>query len=200
MGCVTDAGGLVPFLDRSTYDAACDVVRGVLDFLARDGRSFSGCLNAGFFATSEGLRVIEFNARFGDPEGINIMALLDSDWCAAMDAVAAGWLSDSDIVLSDDASAVVYLVAPSYALGSAAGPVPFAFDAAEARRGGAEVLFSSAIETGSGSYETVGTSRVVALVARCPTLGGAVSTALSATAGLEGVLDWRADIGAFPGG
>jgi len=200
MGCVTEADGLLPFLDRRTYDAACGIVRGALDYLARDGRSFSGCLNAGFFATPDGLRVIEFNARFGDPEGINIMSLLESDWCDTMEAMATGHLSDADITLACDASAVVYLVAPTYALGGVS-PVPFGFDVTAARQNGVEAIFSSAVETstGTGNFMTVGTSRALALVARHPTLAEASAAALSATASMNGVLEWRADIGVLPG-
>ena len=47
----------------------------MIERLAGEGRHFNGVMNSGFFATADGVKVIEFNARFGDPECMNIMSL-----------------------------------------------------------------------------------------------------------------------------
>lgn len=203
MGSCSDAGGLLPFLSRQTYDEACGVVQDVVHYLTARGRHFTGCLNAGFFATDKGLRVIEFNARFGDPEGINIMALLEGDWCAAMQAMWSGTLEREQLALADEASVVTYLVAPGYAL-CPAEPTPFRFDLAKAKETGADVLFSAAVECGPKEYQTVGTSRVLAVVSRGPTLDLArtiVREAIGVGFGGEAdpALQWRRDIGVLPG-
>jgi len=135
MGSCALPGGLFPFLDKKTYDEACKIIQNVVDFLASEGRPFSGCLNAGFFATEHGLSVIEFNARFGDPEGINIMSLLRGDWVEAMVAMSERTLLQNRISLSDKASIVTYLVAPEYALGVSAGHL-FSLDADRIRSAG----------------------------------------------------------------
>ena len=44
-------------------------------------------MNSGFFATADGVKVIEFNARFGDPECMNIMSLFDGSWPEVMERI-----------------------------------------------------------------------------------------------------------------
>ena len=68
-------------------------------------------MNSGFFATADGVRVIEFNARFGDPECMNIMSLLAGSWPAAMERICAGALTRGDVPLREEASLVLYLLA-----------------------------------------------------------------------------------------
>ena len=65
--------------------------------------------------------MIEFNARFGDPECMNIMALFDGDWTRVMERICAGELTREDVRLRDEASLVLYLVSPDYALRPAGG-------------------------------------------------------------------------------
>jgi len=199
MGSCALPGGLLPFVDQAGYDQACAIVQGVIDYLAEAGRPFSGCLNAGFFATADGLRVIECNARFGDPEGINIMGLLRGDWVSAMEAMVARRLTPADIPLADMASVVTYLVAPEYAIGSSAGH-RFSLDVEAVRDVGAGVLFSSAVCDGPDAYQTVGTSRAVAVTAEAPSVEEARATVSKAIeTGFVGDLQWRTDIGIVPG-
>ncbi len=126
-------------------------------------------MNSGFFATADGVKVIEFNARFGDPECMNIMSLLDGSWPHAMERIAAGSLSAADVPLRRQASVVLYLVSPDYAL-RAGPPYEFALDIERLQAHGCEVFFSSAVEIGPDTYRTVGTSRAVALASTAPTL------------------------------
>ena len=88
----------------------------MIERLGALGRHFSGVMNSGFFATADGVKVIEFNARFGDPECMNIMSLFDGSWTEVMERIAAGELSEADVPLRDEASLVLYLVSPDYAL------------------------------------------------------------------------------------
>ena len=68
----------------------------VLDELARRGTPFIGCLFAGLMITADGPRVLEFNARFGDPETQVLMPRLEGDLLEALAAAAAGDLGDVD--------------------------------------------------------------------------------------------------------
>ncbi len=126
-------------------------------------------MNSGFFATAEGVKVIEFNARFGDPECMNIMSLFDGSWTEVMQRICDGELSDADVPLRDEASLVLYLVSPDYAL-RPGGPYEFPLDVAAIEADGCRVFFSSAVEAGGGVYRTVGTSRAVALATTAPAL------------------------------
>ena len=127
-------------------------------------------MNSGFFATADGVKVIEFNARFGDPECMNIMSLFEGSWPAVMEQIAAGRLSRADVPLRDEASLVLYLVSPDYALRAGAVPTSSASTASGSKAQGCHVFFSSAVQAGENRYRTVGTSRAVALASTAPTL------------------------------
>jgi phosphoribosylamine--glycine ligase len=67
-----------------------EVLRPCVDALAEMGAPFSGCLYAGLMLTADGLRVLEFNARFGDPETQVVLPLLSDDVLALLEDCAAG--------------------------------------------------------------------------------------------------------------
>jgi phosphoribosylamine---glycine ligase len=71
-----------------------DVLQPTVDEMARRGTPFSGLLYAGLALTSRGTRVVEFNARFGDPETQPLMALLDSPLSPLLMGAATGTLAD----------------------------------------------------------------------------------------------------------
>jgi len=175
MGSLSLASATLPFMTASHYEAACSIIERVIERLAELGRHFTGVMNSGFFATADGVRVIEFNARFGDPECMNIVSLFRGDWATAMEHICAGRLAAADVPLREEASLVLYLVSPDYALANSAdgarrGPYEFELDVGAIEAQGCEVFFSSAIAVGERSYRTVGTSRAVALATTAPTL------------------------------
>ncbi len=193
MGSLSMPAPTLPFMSPAHYEQACAIVQRVIERLAEQGRHFTGVMNSGFFATADGVKVIEFNARFGDPECMNIMSLLDGSWPHAMDQIAAGALSSADVPLREEASLVLYLVSPDYAL--RAGPTyEFALDRERIEHDGCHVFFSSAVQAGEGLYRTLGTSRAVALCTTAPTLEQA-RTRVVRCADSVGVLQWRRDVG-----
>jgi phosphoribosylamine---glycine ligase len=199
MGSLSLASATLPFMTATHYEAACSIIERVIERLAELGRHFTGVMNSGFFATADGVRVIEFNARFGDPECMNIMSLFRGDWAAAMDHICAGRLAAGDVPLREEASLVLYLVSPDYALANSAGgerggPYEFELDVEAIEAQGCEVFFSSAINVGERSYRTVGTSRAVALATTAPTLEIARERIVSCARSIP-VLEWRRDVG-----
>src|SRR5271168_456745 len=124
MGSLSLAEPTLPFMTAEHYQEACSIIERVIARLASEGRSFTGVMNSGFFATADGVKVIEFNARFGDPECMNIMSLFSGNWPEAMERMSSGALSQRDVPLTEEASLVLYLVSPDYAL-RAGGPYEF---------------------------------------------------------------------------
>jgi len=193
MGSLSMEIDTLPFMSDEHYVEACSIIRAVIQRLTARGRHFSGVMNSGFFATADGVKVIEFNARFGDPECMNIMSLFDGNWPDVMKRIASGNLSSRDVVLRPEASMVLYLVSPDYALRP--GPAyDFTLDRAQIEADGCHVFFSSAIKTGEKAYRTVGTSRAVALVATAPTLEQARERVVASAERIP-VLEWRRDVG-----
>jgi phosphoribosylamine--glycine ligase len=193
MGSLSMPTPTLPFMTDEHYRSACTIIEAVIGRLADEGRHFTGVMNSGFFATADGVRVIEFNARFGDPECMNIMSLFEGSWSTVMEQIAAGRLSAGDVVLREEASLVLYLVSPDYALRP--GPAyDFSLDPAALEARGCRVHFSSAVETGPNSYRTVGTSRALALASTAPTLEQA-RVRIDECAATVPVLEWRSDVG-----
>jgi phosphoribosylamine--glycine ligase len=193
MGSLTMDGPTLPFMTDEHYEQACSIIELVIERLAHERRHFTGVMNSGFFATADGVKVIEFNARFGDPECMNIMTLLEGSWPEVMERICAGTLTGADVVLREEASLVLYLVSPDYAL-RAGRTYEFELDEPAIERAGAHVFFSSAVRLAPGRFQTVGTSRAVALATSAPNLAEARER-LHACAGPVGVLEWRRDVG-----
>ncbi|MGS2613966.1 phosphoribosylamine--glycine ligase [Micromonospora sp. LZ34] len=88
-----------------------DVVHPTLAELRRRGTPFAGLLYVGLAITAEGPRVIEFNARFGDPETQVVLALLDTPLAGLLHAAATGTLADHPPLRWRDGAAVTVVVA-----------------------------------------------------------------------------------------
>jgi phosphoribosylamine--glycine ligase len=86
----------------------------VVDELARRGTPFIGCLFAGLMLTADGPKVLEFNARFGDPETQTILPRLEGDFLGALWAAANGDLGRVDLTSADTCSVTVVLAGPDY--------------------------------------------------------------------------------------
>ena len=81
----------LPFIDEKDYRFALEnILRKTADAMVSEGCPLSGVLYGGLIKTADGIKVIEFNARFGDPETEVVLPLLDSDIYEIFDAVASG--------------------------------------------------------------------------------------------------------------
>jgi phosphoribosylamine--glycine ligase len=103
----------VPWLG-GVEDLVREIHQPVVDELARRGTPFVGCLFAGLMVSDAGPKVLEFNARFGDPETQALLPLLDSDLLATLAAAAHGDLGADEPKLAGGAAVTVVLAAPEY--------------------------------------------------------------------------------------
>jgi phosphoribosylamine--glycine ligase len=108
------------------------VHRPVLDELAHRGTPFIGTLFAGLMRTDDGLRVLEFNCRFGDPETQSILPLVDGDLLGALAAAAEGSLGTMDLPVADRAAVTVVVAADGYPEATDAGSPILGVEDAEA--------------------------------------------------------------------
>lgn len=79
-----------------------------------ENRTFKGCLYFGLIITDDGVKVIEYNCRFGDPETQVVLPLLNSDLLTIMQAVTKGNLADVDVEFSDDSACCVIMASDGY--------------------------------------------------------------------------------------
>ncbi len=156
-----------------------EVLAGVLqptvDELARRGTPFAGLLYAGLALTSRGVRVVEFNARFGDPETQPLLALLESPLGELLMAAATGDLAAvPKPVFADGAAVGVVLASRGYPASSSSGDVITGIDAAEAIQNVHVIQAGTAVR--DGSLVTAG-GRVLAVVGTGPDLAAARAAA-----------------------
>jgi phosphoribosylamine--glycine ligase len=113
-----NTGGMGALSPPPALDAAAALVerihQPVVDELARRGTPFVGCLFAGLMLTEDGPRVLEFNARFGDPETQVLLPRLEGDLLEALAAAARGAVAEATLRERPDAAVTVVLAGPSY--------------------------------------------------------------------------------------
>ena len=94
-----------------TEEVVATVIQPLVDELRRRGTPFAGLVFAGLALTAKGLRVVEFNARFGDPETQSVLAMLDSPLSELLYGAATGTLADVPAPRWRDGAAVTVVLA-----------------------------------------------------------------------------------------
>ena len=156
------------------------VLQPTVDEMRRRGTPFAGLLYAGLALTSKGLRVVEFNARFGDPETQVVLARLDSPLSSLLLAAATGTLADlPPLQWSDDAAVCVVIAAEGYPESPVTGGVITGLAEADAVDG-VDVLHAGTRAEGSEIVASGG--RVLSVVGRGATLAEARAHAYAAVA------------------
>ena len=109
------AFGPPPDCDTAFVEEVMDtIMRPTVAGMAAEGRPYVGVLFAGLMMTERGTQLLEFNCRFGNPEALVLMALLESDLVAVMQACVNGRLHPNDIQLRPGAAAAVMMSSPQY--------------------------------------------------------------------------------------
>ncbi len=163
-----------------------------LNAMNAEGFTFKGVLYVGLMLTEHGPKVVEYNARFGDPETQVVLPLLDSDLMEIMMAVREQKLGELDIQWKQESAACIVLASGGYPGKYEGGKVITGMDAAEET--GATVYHAGTKEA-DGNYVTAG-GRVLGVTALGENLRAAVDSAYAAARKIhfDGV-HMRSDIG-----
>ncbi len=115
MGSYSDSNLSLPFLTKQDILEAQKINELALAALRANGdRRYKGILYGGFMATKDGVKLIEYNARFGDPESINVLALLKTDLVTICEHIIAGALNELTIEWEPKATVCKYAVPEGY--------------------------------------------------------------------------------------
>jgi phosphoribosylamine--glycine ligase len=114
MGSYSQNDGLLPFLKKEEYEDGVSIIKHVVQSMRKEGMEYKGILYGQFMLTVEGLKVIEFNARFGDPEAMNVLPLLNSDLIDTCWDIVDGNLSSNKIEFAKKATVCKYVVPEGY--------------------------------------------------------------------------------------
>ena len=167
-----------------TEQVVREVAQPVVDEMARRGTSFIGLLYCGLALTSRGLRVVEFNVRFGDPETQAVLARLTSSLPELLHAAATGRLAEApEPTWSEQCAVDVVIAAPGYPGTVTTGGTITGIEAAE-ELDDVHVLHAGTGNTERGELVAVG-GRVLSVVALGPTVEAARERAYEAVERIE---------------
>ncbi|SFB94760.1 phosphoribosylamine--glycine ligase [Halobiforma haloterrestris] len=205
MGSYSDATTHLPFMTEDDYDEAVSIIEAAVDAL----EDYRGILYGQFMLTSEGPKVVEFNARFGDPEAMNTLPVLETDF---LDVLTAARDGDPvpELEFAEQATVCKYAVPEGYPTDPEAGAKVKVDEESVARAvratkdssgdepresaGDALLYYASVDERDDGIYTTTSRSFAVVGVADSITDAEEIAEDALAVAGDEG-LHVRHDIG-----
>lgn len=191
MGSYSDTDHLLPFVTSADYERALESMRKTVEAMASRGTPFKGILYGGFMATRDGPKLLEFNVRFGDPEAMNVLPILEDDFLDACCRLTEGGLPPT-LRFARKATVCKYVVPMGYGTAPKAGE-QLKVDEESIRQLGARLYYASVEARGGHLYTT--TSRSLAVVGIAGGLEHAESVSEEALAFIAGNYYARRDIG-----
>lgn len=201
MGTYSDANHLLPFVTEQDKAEALDITAKVQSALKQEtGFDYCGIMYGGFIKTKNGVRLIEFNARFGDPEAMNLLPLLETDLIDILNACVNQTLDSLTIKFKEKASVCLYVVPSNYPDG------PALADDQKQIKLNKEILkipnlytFFSSVdlveETDTEYILNLSSSRALAFTGLSDTIEEARQLALQSMQFVSGSIAYRTDIG-----
>jgi phosphoribosylamine--glycine ligase len=192
MGAYSPAPVLTPELEQR---ALKEVIQPAVDALAKRGAPYQGILYAGLMIKDNGIKVLEFNCRFGDPECQPLLMRMDSDLLPVLMACAGGDLSGVDVTFALGAAACVVMASGGYPGSYRKGDIIHGLDEAGAVEGAAIFHAGTAVDDQGRALTSGG--RVLGVTAR----GGDIRSAIERAYEAANLIHWedayyRKDIGA----
>lgn len=160
MGSYTDSDHLMPFVSERERKESLDIIQKIVDAMAAEGCPYRGPMYGQFMLTVNGPKIIEINARFGDPEAMNVLTLLKSDFTDICERMADGNLT-CDVEFSKDATVCKYVVPEGYGVKSVSGK-EITVDVENIEKCGSAVYFANVSQ--DGDRLLTGTSRSIGVV------------------------------------
>jgi phosphoribosylamine--glycine ligase len=191
MGSYSDEKNSLPFLTEKDLAEAREITEKVLVALQKEtGEIFRGVMYGGFIVTKNGIRLIEYNARFGDPEALNALPILKTDFVAVCQKVVSGELESLPLEFEKMATVAKYAVPEGYPNNSVAGSPIKILGLPEGCQ-----IFYAAVDLDSEGQILTGTSRAIAVVGIAESLTAAEQISEAGMQKIEGKLFHRRDIG-----
>lgn len=188
MGSYTLADHRFPFVTDEDYASALAIMQATVAALAAEGCPYKGVLYGQFMNTATGPKVIEFNARFGDPEAMNVLTLLESDLVTITRHIVEGTLAPEDVAFRHEATVCKYLVPQGYP------DTPHAGDPITLGPHEGTILYYANVVEENGVLRTQ-KSRTMAFVGVGGNLGDAEAATEAACRNVSGNVRHRSDIG-----
>jgi len=121
MGSYSCEDGLLPFLTKTDYEEGAAILQKIVEALEKEDCKYIGPIYGQFMLTSDGPKIIEINARFGDPEAMNVLPLLETDFVEICSAMFKGNLSSKKLKMKKQSTVCKYVVPEGYGVKSLVG-------------------------------------------------------------------------------
>ncbi|MDC0645985.1 phosphoribosylamine--glycine ligase, partial [bacterium] len=190
MGTYSDANHSLPFLSDNDISEAHEInIKTAMAVKNKFGEGYKGILYGGFMATANGVKLIEYNARFGDPESMNVLSLLESDFIELCYGMADGTLDKVHVQFQNKATVCKYAVPEGYPDNPIkGGPIDVSGIS------NPDGLFYASVDIQNGKLVEAG-SRTVAVVGIADTISEAEKITEKEVSSIKGPLFHRTDIG-----
>ena len=161
MGSYSLSNGLLPFISKSIYEESAAILQKIIESLNIEKCKFIGPIYGQFMLTSEGPKIIEVNARFGDPEAMNVLPLLSSDYIDLCKAMLNENLSKKHIIIDNKSTVCKYIVPEGYGIKSMIDE-KITLDEENIKNSGSKLYYASVNKKNNNIYTT--SSRSLAIV------------------------------------
>ncbi len=190
MGTYSDANHSLPFLNENDITNARMINEKTAEALQKEfGEGYKGILYGGFMATANGIKLIEYNARLGDPEAMNVLSILQTDIIDIFNSIGKGTLNKLSIKFDSKATVCKYAVPVGYPDKPIKGQK---IDVTAVSNKGS--LFFASVDIKDGHLIEAG-SRTVAMVGISKSISQAEKIAEEEISKVDGPLYHREDIG-----
>jgi len=195
MGSYSSEDHSLPFMDLNDVAQGLEITQKVAEAIHKEtGEYYKGVMYGGFIITKNGVKLLEYNARFGDPEAMNTLPLLKTDFIDICSAIVDGTLDKLHIEFEKKATVCKYVVPRGYGLPKEHPDAKSTSSKIEVGDvGDAKLYYSSVDKRKDGLYMT--TSRAIGVVGIADSLDSAEQIAEKAVSVIKGPVAHRPDIG-----
>jgi len=161
MGSYSCYDGVLPFLSKTEYEEGAVILQRIIEALNQEGCKYVGPIYGQFMLTPIGLKIIEINARFGDPEAMNVLPLMETDFVEICQAMIDGNLSSKKLQIKKKSTVCKYVVPEGYGIKSMIGE-KIIVDEKAIKNMGSKLFYASVNK--ENNYVSTTSSRSLAVV------------------------------------
>jgi len=161
MGSYSLANGLLPFISKNIFEESAAILQKIIESLNQEKNKFIGPIYGQFMLTNEGLKIIEVNARFGDPEAMNVLPLLSTDIIDLCMSMIEQNLSEKKIKINKKSTVCKYVVPEGYGVKSMIGE-KIILNEENIKNSGSKLYYAAVNKKNNNIYTT--SSRSLAVV------------------------------------
>jgi len=183
MGAYSCSDGFLPFLSKSEFEEGGAILQKIVEALNKEGCRYVGPIYGQFMITADGIKIIEVNARFGDPEAMNVLPLLETDFVELCDAMIKGNLSRKKLKIKKKSTVCKYVVPEGYGVKSIVG-AKILVDEDSINSIGSRLFYASVNK--ENAYVSTTSSRSLAVVGISDSLSSAENICEQALTHVEG--------------